>query len=109
MSEASGSTFPGAMPAVAKNATGSLSVLRPWCVTVSTRTVCPDLTRRTGARSAAIQPQLTVAGVDGKCITDERFLGLPLIAPFLGLRSHSQQAPNSKLQAPNVWNLCLGT
>jgi hypothetical protein len=32
---------------------------------VSILTVCADFTRSTGARSAAIQPQLTVAGVEG--------------------------------------------
>src|SRR5262245_14213025 len=64
MSDASGSTFPAAIPAAPKNATASLSVLSPWCVTVSMSTACPDFTRMTGSRSAAIQPQLTVSGVE---------------------------------------------
>ena len=52
------------MPARPKYVTGSSLPLIPWCVTVSTRTRCPDFTRSTGARSAAIQPQLTVSGVE---------------------------------------------
>src|SRR5439155_16849681 len=40
---------------------------KPWCETVSMRTVCPERIVRTGGRPAGRWPQTTVAEVEGTC------------------------------------------
>ena len=66
MSFASCSTCSGGMPAAARYGTGSRPVFMLWFETVSILTVCPDRTRSTGGLFAAIQPQLTVSGLERK-------------------------------------------